>query len=214
MHLAALTPVLWTEDLHATIVFYTLNLDFVRTAHTEGWAALERDGIELMISLPTLHGGYNGPVFSGSFYFRCDDVDAWWERLKEKAPVVYPIEDFDYGMREFAIRDNNGYILQFGKSLAAEELAADESGFVSTYSSVVKLAGGIVFEISQLIVPIMGYAQLVQEKVDPGNPVAKEIGEIRRLADGAEECLKRLLEQTQRLQEQRAAIATRRKPGK
>jgi len=28
--------------------------------------------------------------------------------------VVYPIESFDYGMREFAIRDNNGYILQFG----------------------------------------------------------------------------------------------------
>jgi hypothetical protein len=32
-----------------------------------------------------------------------------------QSPVVYPIEDFSYGMREFAIRDNSGYILQFGK---------------------------------------------------------------------------------------------------
>ena len=30
-----------------------------------------------------------------------------WRRLKDKAAVVYPHEDFDYGMREFAIRDNN-----------------------------------------------------------------------------------------------------------
>lgn len=31
--------------------------------------------------------------------------------------VVYPIETFAYGMREFAIRDNNGYILQFGREV-------------------------------------------------------------------------------------------------
>ncbi|MFN5228579.1 MAG: hypothetical protein ACK5Q3_18600 [Planctomycetota bacterium] len=29
------------------------------------------------------------------------------------------LEDFDYGMREFAIYDNNGYLLQFGQSLQA-----------------------------------------------------------------------------------------------
>jgi len=31
--------------------------------------------------------------------------------------VVYPLEDCAYGMREFAIRDNNGYILQFGQEI-------------------------------------------------------------------------------------------------
>jgi hypothetical protein len=31
--------------------------------------------------------------------------------------IVYPLEDFPYGMREFAIRDNNGYILQFGQEI-------------------------------------------------------------------------------------------------
>ncbi|MGQ0540780.1 MAG: hypothetical protein ACT4O9_02875 [Blastocatellia bacterium] len=33
--------------------------------------------------------------------------------MKDKALVCYDIEDFPYGMREFAVYDNNGYILQF-----------------------------------------------------------------------------------------------------
>ena len=40
-----------------------------------------------------------------------------WQQIKERATVVYPLEDFEYGMREFAIRDNNGYILQFGQEI-------------------------------------------------------------------------------------------------
>lgn len=123
MKLAALTPILWTEHLTQTIAFYCHNLGFHCAAQTEVWASLERDGIELMFSLPNQHEPYDGPRFSGSFYFRCDDVDTWWDSLKEKAPVVYPIEDFDYGMREFAIRDDNGYILQFGRPLTDEEPA-------------------------------------------------------------------------------------------
>ena len=47
-----------------------------------------------------------------------DDANALWLQLKDKATVVYPIEEFDYGMREFAIRDINGYILQFGQERA------------------------------------------------------------------------------------------------
>jgi hypothetical protein len=35
--------------------------------------------------------------------------------LKDKTKVCYPIETFGYGMREFAIFDNNGYLLQFGQ---------------------------------------------------------------------------------------------------
>ena len=38
------------------------------------------------------------------------------EELNDRVPVVYPIENFSYGMRAFAIRDN-GYILQFGRPI-------------------------------------------------------------------------------------------------
>lgn len=117
MKLTALAPMLWTDDVSATIVFYRDTLGFRCTAQAEGWACLEQDGIELMVCLPNRHEPYDGPRFSGSFYFRCDDVDAWWQRLKNEN-AVYPIENFEHGMGEFAIRDNNGYILQFGKELA------------------------------------------------------------------------------------------------
>ena len=41
--------------------------------------------------------------------------------VKDHAQVCYPIEDFHYGMREFAIFDNNGYLLQFGQPVARTE---------------------------------------------------------------------------------------------
>jgi uncharacterized glyoxalase superfamily protein PhnB len=117
MKLTALVPMVWTDDIPSTIAYYRDKLGFNCPVEIDGWACLERDGIELMLSRPNEHEPYHGPNFSGSFYFRCDDVDAWWEELKDRATVVYPIENFEYGMREFAIRDNNGYILQFGKEL-------------------------------------------------------------------------------------------------
>ena len=57
------------------------------------------------------------PTFTGSLYFHTDDVDTLWQRLKDRARICYPIDNFEYGMREFAIYDNNGYLLQFGQPL-------------------------------------------------------------------------------------------------
>jgi uncharacterized glyoxalase superfamily protein PhnB len=62
---------------------------------------------------------FESPVLTGTLYIHCDDVDAAWERIKDAARVCYPIEDFDYGMREFAVFDNNGYLLQFGQEIDA-----------------------------------------------------------------------------------------------
>jgi len=47
----------------------------------------------------------------------CDDVDGLWTAVKDRVRVCYPIEDFDYGMREFGIYNNNGYLLQLGTPL-------------------------------------------------------------------------------------------------
>jgi hypothetical protein len=41
-------------------------------------------------------------------------VAALWAEVKDVAKIAYPLEVFDYGMSEFAIYDNNGYMLQFG----------------------------------------------------------------------------------------------------
>jgi uncharacterized glyoxalase superfamily protein PhnB len=84
----------------------------------EGWAAVRNGAVELMFSLPNEHIPFDKPQFTGSLYFNPDDVDELWEKVRDKATVLYPVEDFPYGMREFAIRDNNGYILQFGREIA------------------------------------------------------------------------------------------------
>jgi len=117
MKLEALNPMLRTWDIRASISFYTELLGFECENFDEelGWASLKRDGAAVMLSGPNQHEGDQAPAFTGSLYLRTDDVDGLWQRLKDAARVCYPIADFDYGMREFAIYDNNGYLLQFGQ---------------------------------------------------------------------------------------------------
>ena len=70
-----------------------------------------------MIARPNQHAPYEKIGFTGSFYFNTDDVEAMWGKLKDKAKICYGIETFPWGMREFAIFDNNGYMLQFGQEI-------------------------------------------------------------------------------------------------
>ncbi len=109
-----------TRDFEATIAFYSGLLGMECVAQMDGWAALAKDEIEIMVAAPNVHEPFEKSSFTGSLYIRCEDVDAIWIQLKTKADVVYPLADFDYGMREFAIRDNNGYLLQFGRPLEDE----------------------------------------------------------------------------------------------
>lgn len=119
MKLSGLRPVLYTTDLQATVTFYTRVLGFTCEAldFSIGWASLKRDDVGIMLSLPNAHIPFEKPTFTGAIYINTTDVDKLWENLKDKAKVCYEIENFDYGMREFAIYDNNGYLLQFGQAI-------------------------------------------------------------------------------------------------
>lgn len=115
----ALRPILWTEDFNDTIDFYTQILGFTLQESNEDWqwASLEKNGVEIMLTKPNQHESFNRIGFTGSFYFTVDEVDELWEDLKTKTKICYEIETFDWEMREFAIYDNNGYILQFGQHI-------------------------------------------------------------------------------------------------
>lgn len=117
MKVSNLRPILCVDSIDDTVRFYRDVLGFMCIRQLQVWAALRRDDVEIMISLPNAHEPFEKPSFTGSLYFNCDDADAWWRQLKDRAPIVYPIENFHYGMREFAIRDNNGYCLQFGSRI-------------------------------------------------------------------------------------------------
>ena len=125
MKLQELTPMLQTTDLKGSIEFYTTVLGFECEGSSDAWASVRRDNVAIMFALPSEHEPFDGPFFTDSLYINPDDVDALWERVKDKARVCYPIDDFEYGMREFAIYDNNGYLLQFGHETSHAMQAAE-----------------------------------------------------------------------------------------
>lgn len=119
MYYSKIRPMIWSAEIKETVAFYTSCLGFECLAFDEetGWASLQKNDAEIMVALPNSHMEFAKPTFTGSLYINTNDVDLLWDKLKGKAKVCYAIEDFDYGMREFAIYDNNGYIIQFGQPL-------------------------------------------------------------------------------------------------
>ena len=122
MRLTNLTPMLETEDIKQTVDFYTEMLGFeceslYPDADNPIWTCLRKDDVEIMFSVRNAHSTIEKPTMTGSLYLYPEDVDAVWEQLKDKVKICYPIENFEYGMREFGISDNNGYLLQFGAEI-------------------------------------------------------------------------------------------------
>jgi uncharacterized glyoxalase superfamily protein PhnB len=117
--LKSLTPMLETPDVERTVTFYTEVLGFTAENYSkvQQWASLERDRVTIMFSVPNAHRNMPAPIMSGSLYINTDNVDALWDELKDRCKICYPIENFSYGMREFGVYDNNGYLIQFGQEI-------------------------------------------------------------------------------------------------
>ncbi len=52
---------------------------------------------------------------SVSFYIEVENVENFYDKIKKKTEVVKELSTAWYGMNEFYIRDNNGYILGFAE---------------------------------------------------------------------------------------------------
>ncbi len=115
----SLKPMLYTKQLEETIAFYTEVLGFECAAYEKewGWASVIKDDVEIMLAAPNEQIPFDKAKFTGSFYILVNNVDLLWQQWKNTCDVCYPMEEFDYGIREFAIYDNNGYLLQFGQSI-------------------------------------------------------------------------------------------------
>ena len=134
-------PVLFTNDMQEAIAYYRDSLGFTLANampdEEPTWCFLRRGDVAIMFLEAHDHthdedeghehhhdhdGDHHqyprGPAVS-SMYFYPDNVDALWNELKDKVTVEIPLEDMDYGMREFTIRDPNGYALNFGVPLDA-----------------------------------------------------------------------------------------------
>lgn len=82
------------------------------------FAMVQSGGVEIMLqqeeSLREDVGNFFTDIgASATYYIRVDDVDQFYETIASKVEIIKPIETTWYGMREFYIRDINGYVFGF-----------------------------------------------------------------------------------------------------
>jgi signal transduction histidine kinase len=56
-----------------------------------------------------------------------------------------------------------------------------------------RLAGGVAHDFNNLLTAIIGYTDLIAERIDPADPTARDVGEIRKAADRAAGLTRQLL---------------------
>jgi len=125
-------PSLLARDMRQTLEFYTQKLGFVQTAYypiesDPDWTEVRRDDVAIHFYTEPLHGTKVAPTFSGTVYFYPESVAALAEELRDKVRFEWGPEVLEYGMREFGIRDPNGYLLAFAEPAKPAEVASNES---------------------------------------------------------------------------------------
>jgi len=124
MKLQGLIPMLETPDLRRTIDFYTRVLGFELQATWPAagdptWCRLVSGQAVLMFMTREEELPPAAPAITGQLYLYPPDVDGLWRELSGRVEVVSPLLNWDHGVREFQIRDCNGYVLRFGAEAAA-----------------------------------------------------------------------------------------------
>jgi uncharacterized glyoxalase superfamily protein PhnB len=112
-----LAPMLGTNNLKRTIKFYQENLGFeclgiYPDKENPCWVSLWNGEVEIAFS-----AHQKKLSMTGTIYLYVEDVEEIWKQLQNRVEIVYPLKDFDYGMREFGIRDCNGYTLNIGQNI-------------------------------------------------------------------------------------------------
>lgn len=117
-------PCLLVSNMRQSLQFYLDVLGFTQTGYypiesdpirTE----VRRDEVALVLLSESIRGIIETPTFSGAFYIFPDSIDHLAGMLKGRVPFVWGPENTDFGTREFAIRDPDGYTLVFAERAEA-----------------------------------------------------------------------------------------------
>ena len=116
---ARVRPILHVPDVSATIEWYkSVGFTLVRTNEDEGkidWALLSFGDGSVMFSA----GGKLSPADRREvdLYVNTEHVDDLFEQLKDRVAVQEGVHDTFYGMREFIVRDINGFWVTFAEPI-------------------------------------------------------------------------------------------------
>ena len=113
-----IVPVLKVSDMPRAVEFYTNVLGFSvawRAGNDGGGenAMLQAGATNLLLSTGSHLG--DEPQFTGTLYFNLTGVREFFESVKDRVEIVWPLETMEYGQQEFGIRDLDGYMLAFAE---------------------------------------------------------------------------------------------------
>ena len=101
------------KDEVETKQFYADVLGFEVFDSEENTCTVTKSGGSIIFSSGENLGA--APVMSGTIYFFINDVDDYYQQIKNRVDVQWPLQDMSYGTREFGIKDCNGYYLAFAQ---------------------------------------------------------------------------------------------------
>jgi uncharacterized glyoxalase superfamily protein PhnB len=116
-----INPVLYTPNIEATIKFYKDTLGFSLDWNEKddsgetNVAQFKAGSVSFMIT----DGDFLGdePAFSGTIYFYMTGVEEYYDKVKDKAAILWDLQDMYYGTKEFGIKDINGYTFAFAEKI-------------------------------------------------------------------------------------------------
>jgi catechol 2,3-dioxygenase-like lactoylglutathione lyase family enzyme len=115
-------PSLMVSDLDVSLDFYVEKLGFIVTGRSPDvgepvWAEVQRDGITLQFfSMQSAPDDFpDVPCLTGTLYFHPEDVLTLAAELRGRVLFEWGPEVMEYGQREFAVCDPDGYCLAFAE---------------------------------------------------------------------------------------------------
>jgi len=107
----SLTLLLHCKSLTATRDFYRDALGFEVRSTPGSTLTATLNGCSLLFTESDLWNGAG----SGSFtvYIGVRDIKGYFDAVRNKLEVAWPLQEMSYGSREFGVRDCNGYLIAF-----------------------------------------------------------------------------------------------------
>ena len=101
------------NSIAETKAFYKELLHFKVSDSAENSCTVENEDGVIIFSEGDNLG--SEPRCSGTIYFFLEDVEGYYNLIKERVIVLWPLQNMSYGTREFGIKDVNGYYLAFAQ---------------------------------------------------------------------------------------------------
>lgn len=119
------TPNIFVNNINNTIDFYrALGFNLVLTVPEEGefvWAMMTYGDVTFMFQtfaslgeeLPAISRNNGGALL---FYIKLKGIRKFHHQIKDKVKILKGLEKTFYGVTEFSILDNNGFVLTFAEN--------------------------------------------------------------------------------------------------